>query len=47
VSAPLFENGIAIAALTLSAPLERFLRNKRELIEAVLSLSRSPRSEVI
>lgn len=47
VSAPLSENDVAIAAVTLSAPLERFLRNKRQLIEAVLTVSQSLTSEVI
>lgn len=46
VSAPLSEDGSTIAAVTLSAPLDRFLRNKHDLIEATLYVSQSMSSNV-
>jgi IclR family acetate operon transcriptional repressor len=46
VSAPVIENGVAAAALTLSAPVERFRRRRSEYTEAVLAAAAAASDEL-
>jgi IclR family transcriptional regulator, acetate operon repressor len=41
VSAPILESGICVGCFTVSAPLERFERNRRELTEAIVGAARA------
>lgn len=44
VSAPIREEGIVVAALTISAPTPRFLEHEREYIAAAVDCARGPSS---
>jgi DNA-binding IclR family transcriptional regulator len=46
VSAAMIDNGIPTAVFTVSAPVERFRRQKEELIEAVLAVAHEVGAEV-
>jgi IclR family transcriptional regulator, acetate operon repressor len=46
VSAPVIENGVASAALTVSAPVERFRRRRNEYTEAVLTAAAAASDEL-
>jgi len=46
VSAPVIENGVATAALTVSAPVERFCRRRSEFTEAVLTAATAASDEL-